>query len=72
MSLDCKYKTTKDVGIKSFNKSLYNNEAISLYKCEKDVNLIRPIFDDIEFLDFHKYDKIVQIGYKAAQEYFEK
>jgi len=72
MSLDCKYKTTKDVGVKSFNKSLYNNEAISLYKSDKNVDLIRPVFDDVEFLDFHKYDKIVEIGYKAAEEYFSK
>ena len=72
MSLECKYKTTKDIGTKSFNKSLYNNEAISIYKCDKHVELIRPIYDDIDFLDFHKYDKIVKIGYQAAQEYFAK
>ncbi len=72
MSLECKYKTTKDIGTKSFNKSLYNNEAISLYKCDKQVDLIRPIYDNIDFLDFHKYDKIVKIGYEAAQDYFWK
>ena len=72
MSLECKYKTTKDIGTKSFNKSLYNNEAISLYKCDKNVDLIRPVYDNIDFLDFHKYDKIVKIGYQAAKDYFWK
>lgn len=72
MSLECKYETTKDIWTKSFNKSLYNNEEISIYKSDKHINLIRPIYDNIDFLDFHKYDKIVEIGYEAAQDYFSK
>jgi hypothetical protein len=33
--------------------------------------LLRPIYDEIDFIDFHKYDEIIEIWYQAAQNYFQ-
>jgi len=70
MSLEADYSNTKAIITKACNKGNYDNESISLSATDADVTLLRPVYDEIDFLDFHKYDTIVNIGYNAAKEYF--
>ena len=67
MSLDFPYTTTKQLLTKVFNISLLGNETLSLAIPNKDITLIRPVFDQVDFLDFHKYEELVEIGYQAAK-----
>jgi len=33
----------------------------------KNITLMRPVYDKIDFIDFHKYDAIIEIWYNAAK-----
>lgn len=68
MTLEAEANNTKAILTKSFNKGTYDNEKYSLAATDAVVQLIRPIYDEIDFMDFHKYDTIVEIGYNAAKE----
>lgn len=68
MSLTSPHNNTKQILTKAFNKSTYDNESISLKTPEKNITLLRPVYDEIDFMDFHKYDTIVEIGYNYAKE----
>lgn len=61
MTLEADYSNTKAILTKSFNKANYDNESYSLEKTSAEVTLLRPVYDDIDFLDFHKYDSVVEI-----------
>lgn len=68
MTLEFESNNTKSILTKAFNKSVHDNEKFSLSLWWKNIQLIRPIYDDIDFFDFHKYDTIVEIWYQAAKE----
>lgn len=71
MSLETPFKNTKQILTKSFNKANFDNEQISLQNPKKEITLIRPVYDEIDFLDFHKFEEIVEIGYIEAKKILE-
>jgi predicted acylesterase/phospholipase RssA len=52
---------------KAINIGLNQAENTAIKNHEKNVTLMRPIFDDYDFIDFHKYDELIEIWYQAAK-----
>jgi NTE family protein len=52
---------------KSINIWLLMAENVAIENHKWDITLMRPIYDEIDFIDFHKYDTIIEIWYKAAK-----
>jgi hypothetical protein len=46
---------------KAINIGLNQAENTAIKNHEKNVTLMRPIFDDYDFIDFHKYDELIEI-----------
>jgi len=63
------FSSTRKLMKKVANIALTQNEQISLQASEnKNITLIRPEFDEIDFHDFHKYKSCREIGYVATKE----
>ncbi|NDK09551.1 hypothetical protein GW846_02125 [Candidatus Gracilibacteria bacterium] len=60
-------KSTKNYLTKACNIGFLHNEEMSLKNCSKTVQLIRPEYDDVDFLDFYKYKHCMKIGYDEAK-----
>ncbi len=52
---------------KTINIGLLHAENIAIESKKESITLLRPIYDEIDFTDFHKYDEIIEIGYQAAK-----
>ena len=61
------FSTAKQRITKSINIWLLQAEDVAIAKKAKDITLMRPIYDEIDFIDFHKYDTIIEIWYQAAK-----
>lgn len=52
---------------KSINIWLLMAENTAIENNMSEITLLRPIYDQIDFIDFHKYDAIIEIWYQAAK-----
>jgi hypothetical protein len=55
------FSTAKQRITKSINIGLLQAEDAALSQHTHDIMLLRPIYDEIDFIDFHKYDEIIEI-----------
>lgn len=63
--------STKDFLTKACNVWFIYNEKVSLSQKNKNIQLIQPEYDQIDFLDFYKYDECITIGYNEAKRILE-
>jgi NTE family protein len=61
------FKTAKQRITKVINIWLTQAEDALIQNTDKDITLLRPIYDKIDFIDFHKYEEIIEIWYQAAK-----
>lgn len=61
------FKTAKQRITKAINIGLTQAEDMLIQNIDKDIILLRPIYDEIDFIDFHKYEEIIEIWYRAAK-----
>ncbi|MCD5375271.1 patatin-like phospholipase family protein [Candidatus Gracilibacteria bacterium] len=67
LSAEFPFSTAKQRITKSINIGLTQAEDVAVCNSDKNITLMRPVYDEIDFIDFHKYDKIIEIGYIAAK-----
>lgn len=72
MGRESNFWNTREVLTKAFNKANFDNEELSLLSSNKDIILIRPHYDHIDFFDFLKFEELVEIGYSEAKNILEK
>lgn len=67
LSNEFPFSTAKQRITKAINIGLTHAENKEIEISSADITLLRPIFDEYDFIDFHKYEELIEIWYNAAK-----
>ena len=67
LSAEFPFTSAKQRITKAINIWLTQAEDTAMRISNADITLMRPTYDHIDFLDFHKYNEIIEIWYEAAK-----